>query len=199
MSSLRIIGFQTNVALNTLSEFLVDCRDASVGESAALKVVIHSPSGISGEALVSEKSPGLYNVSCSVFEEGPHTLSMSLDGLPVRGQPLIITAGNPTGSYSLMKNGGGLAGGQKTEDYSVSEEMSGDGTTIIRRETRLVRETVSSVCTESILGSSTSSVMNGLPSAMAAIGTGRRLQGGAGGGGRAAGPRQPGQHLHGPR
>lgn len=78
--------------VNRTTEFTVDARAFSKAKNDhdKLSCIINNPSGDTTEKVIALQRDGTYCVSYKPFEEGPHTIDIRYDNIPVPGSPFTV-------------------------------------------------------------------------------------------------------------
>ncbi|KAF6019536.1 FLNB [Bugula neritina] len=79
-----------DVFMDSTTDFTVDASSVSPSGDGKVKAIITGPSGTKSESLVKDNDDGTYKVAFSPFEEGPHQMDVTYDGVPIPGSPLEV-------------------------------------------------------------------------------------------------------------
>ncbi|XP_061930039.1 filamin-A isoform X2 [Apis cerana] len=125
-------GIQPNgPCVNRATEFTVDARALAKGKNEMDKVScrINNPSGNTTEKVIALQSDGTYCVSYVPFEEGPHTIDIRYDNVPVPGSPFSVNVQYRSDPSKCKAYGPGLEKGfvNKYNVFVVNTKDAGNG------------------------------------------------------------------------
>ncbi|XP_006619773.1 filamin-A [Apis dorsata] len=125
-------GIQPNgPCVNRATEFTVDARALAKGKNEIDKVScrINNPSGNTTEKVIALQSDGTYCVSYVPFEEGPHTIDIRYDNVPVPGSPFSVNVQYRSDPSKCKAYGPGLEKGfvNKYNVFVVNTKDAGNG------------------------------------------------------------------------
>ncbi|XP_065219553.1 filamin-A isoform X2 [Planococcus citri] len=129
VSKIKVDGLETSVCLHSKADILVDSRDLGIRDDGKkVTCTITNPSGTKTENFITPLSDGTYKISYTPFEEGPHTIEILYDGLPIPGSPFVVNVKKGTDPTKCKAYGPGLVKGVVNEQNKFTVETRGAGT-----------------------------------------------------------------------
>jgi len=116
---------EPSVFVDTPTDFTIDSRAVPKGK---LSCVITNPSGTRTDPIVSAQPDGQHRISYTPFEEGPHTIDISYDGIAVPGSPFKVMARRGCDPRKVRAFGPGLERGVVDQANVFTVETKGAGT-----------------------------------------------------------------------
>lgn len=105
------------------TEFTIDTRAVGKpkGESERISCSINNPSGGVTEKVIAPQADGTYRVSYTPFEEGPHSIDILYDNIPVPGSPYAVNVSRVSDASKCRAYGPGLQKGivNKANQFTV--------------------------------------------------------------------------------
>ncbi|XP_033186873.1 filamin A protein cher isoform X3 [Bombus vancouverensis nearcticus] len=125
-------GIQPNgPCVNRATEFTVDARalPKAKNDHDKLSCIINNPSGNTTEKVIALQRDGTYCVSYKPFEEGPHTIDIRYDNIPVPGSPFTVNVKYHSDPSKCKAYGPGLKKGfvNKYNTFVVETKDAGNG------------------------------------------------------------------------
>ncbi|XP_043250796.1 filamin-A isoform X1 [Colletes gigas] len=113
------------------TEFTVDAREIAKSENDDDRVscVIKNPSGSKLEKVINPQGDGTYCVSYVPFEEGPHTIEVLYDNVPVPGSPFSVNVQRWNDPRKCKAYGPALQKGyvDKINTFTIETKDAGNG------------------------------------------------------------------------
>ncbi|KAL8582065.1 hypothetical protein ACOMHN_028046 [Nucella lapillus] len=109
------------------SEFVVDASALDPQGKGEVQAVLTTPSGRKLQTLVDNPKDGTYPVLYTPMEEGPQTLDVTYEGIPIPGSPFNINAVSGFDPQRVRAYGPGLEGGLTNERGVFTVDMKGAG------------------------------------------------------------------------
>ncbi|XP_043522612.1 filamin-A isoform X2 [Frieseomelitta varia] len=125
-------GIQPNgPCVNRATEFTVDARSLpkTKNDHDKLSCIINNPDGNTTEKVIALQRDGTYLVSYKPFEEGPHTIDIRYDNIPVPGSPFTVNVQYYSDPSKCKAHGPGLEKGyvNKYNTFVVETKDAGNG------------------------------------------------------------------------
>ncbi|KAK9301494.1 hypothetical protein QLX08_006128 [Tetragonisca angustula] len=125
-------GIQPNgPCVNRATEFTVDARSLpkTKNDHDKLSCIINNPGGNTTEKVIALQRDGTYLVSYKPFEEGPHTIDIRYDNIPVPGSPFTVNVQYYSDPSKCKAHGPGLEKGyvNKYNTFVVETKDAGNG------------------------------------------------------------------------
>ncbi|XP_043802401.1 filamin-A isoform X4 [Apis laboriosa] len=131
VSKVKVDDLARSPCVNRATEFTVDARALAKGKNEIDKVScrINNPSGNTTEKVIALQSDGTYCVSYVPFEEGPHTIDIRYDNVPVPGSPFSVNVQYRSDPSKCKAYGPGLEKGfvNKYNVFVVNTKDAGNG------------------------------------------------------------------------
>ncbi|XP_061930043.1 filamin-A isoform X6 [Apis cerana] len=131
VSKVKVDDLARSPCVNRATEFTVDARALAKGKNEMDKVScrINNPSGNTTEKVIALQSDGTYCVSYVPFEEGPHTIDIRYDNVPVPGSPFSVNVQYRSDPSKCKAYGPGLEKGfvNKYNVFVVNTKDAGNG------------------------------------------------------------------------
>ncbi|XP_063981261.1 filamin-A isoform X2 [Diachasmimorpha longicaudata] len=134
LSKIKVIGHGIQphgIAVNIPTEFTVDTRAVpkTKGDDGKVSCSITNPSGGKTEKTITPQNDGTYRVSYTPFEEGPHTIDILYDNVPVPGSPFSVNVKRICDPTKCKAYGPGLKKGivDKVNKFTVETSDAGNG------------------------------------------------------------------------
>merc|ERR550534_551132 len=118
-------GLEPSVFVDTPTDFTIDSRAVPKGK---VSCVITNPSGTRTDPIISAQPDGQYRISYTPFEEGPHTIDISYDGITVPGSPFKVMTRRGCDPRKVRAFGPGLERGVVDQPNVFTVETKGAGT-----------------------------------------------------------------------
>ncbi|XP_076163878.1 filamin A protein cher isoform X2 [Ptiloglossa arizonensis] len=113
------------------TEFTIDAREVMKLENDDNKVscIIKNPSGSKTEKNIITQGDGIYNVNYIPFEEGPYTIEVLYDKIPIPGSPFTVNVQRMTDPRKCNAYGSGLQKGyiNKSNTFTIETKDAGNG------------------------------------------------------------------------
>uniref|UniRef100_A0A8B9VP85 Filamin B n=1 Tax=Anas zonorhyncha TaxID=75864 RepID=A0A8B9VP85_9AVES len=90
------------------TEFTVDARPLTKAGGDHIRTQITSPSGSPADCQIQDNADGTYAVEYTPFEKGPHTVSVTYDGVPVPNSPFRVNVTEGCHPSRVKAQGPGL-------------------------------------------------------------------------------------------
>ncbi|CAD1476979.1 unnamed protein product, partial [Heterotrigona itama] len=117
--------------VNRATEFTVDARSLpkTKNDHDKLSCTINNPGGNTTEKVIALQKDGTYLVSYKPFEEGPHTIDIRYDNIPVPGSPFTVNVQYYSDPSKCKAHGPGLEKGyvNKYNTFVVETKDAGNG------------------------------------------------------------------------
>ncbi|XP_076447622.1 filamin-A-like isoform X2 [Babylonia areolata] len=127
VSSIRVDGLDSRVFMEAPSEFVVDASALDPKGKGEVQAIMTTPSGRKLQMIVDNKKDGTYPVLYTPTEEGPHTLDVTYEGIPIPGSPFNVNAVPGNDANRVRAYGPGLEGGFTKEPAVFTVDMKGAG------------------------------------------------------------------------
>ncbi|VVC42331.1 Hypothetical protein CINCED_3A018391 [Cinara cedri] len=129
LSKVKVDGLETRVFLGSPTDFVVDSRTVAKFGQGVVTCTVTNPSGSRTESFITPQSDGTYKISYTPFEEGPHTIDIYYDGVPIVGSPFSVNVKRGTDASKCRAYGPGLAKGiiHKVNAFTVETKGAGTG------------------------------------------------------------------------
>ncbi|XP_015127266.1 filamin-A isoform X2 [Diachasma alloeum] len=131
VSKIKVDGLEPSIAVNIPTEFTVDTRAVPKTKTDDGKVScsITNPSGGKTEKTITPQNDGTYRISYTPFEEGPHTIDILYDNVPVPGSPFSVNVKRICDPTKCKAYGPGLKKGivDKVNKFTVETSDAGNG------------------------------------------------------------------------
>ncbi|XP_071870651.1 filamin A protein cher isoform X5 [Bombus fervidus] len=131
ISEVKVEGLAQSPCVNRPTEFTVDARTLSKAKNDhdKLSCIINNPSGSTTEKVIALQRDGTYCVSYKPFEEGPHTIDIRYDNIPVPGSPFTVNVKYYSDPSKCKAYGPGLKKGyvNKYNTFVVETKDAGNG------------------------------------------------------------------------
>ncbi|XP_022174560.1 filamin-A isoform X1 [Myzus persicae] len=116
------------VFLGSPTDFSVDSRAVAKYGKGVVTCTVTNPSGSRTETFITPQSDGTYKISYTPFEEGPHTIDIYYDGVPIVGSPFSVNVKRGTDASKCRAFGPGLTKGIINKVNAFTVETKGAGT-----------------------------------------------------------------------
>ncbi|CAH1731357.1 unnamed protein product [Aphis gossypii] len=120
--------FDLGVFLGSPTDFSVDSRAVAKYGQGVVTCTVTNPSGSRTETFITPQSDGTYKISYTPFEEGPHTIDIYYDGVPIVGSPFSVNVKRGTDASKCRAFGPGLTKGIINKVNAFTVETKGAGT-----------------------------------------------------------------------
>uniref|UniRef100_H3C4Z4 Filamin A n=1 Tax=Tetraodon nigroviridis TaxID=99883 RepID=H3C4Z4_TETNG len=130
-SGVRVFGpgvESKGVFREATTDFTVDARALAPNGGDHIKTLISNPSGSCTDALISDLGDGTYSVAYTPYEEGPHSVEVCYDGMPVPKSPFHVAVTEGCNPGRVRVHGPGLKGGTTNKPNKFTIETRGAGT-----------------------------------------------------------------------
>ncbi|XP_051163533.1 filamin-A isoform X2 [Leptopilina boulardi] len=131
VSKVKVDGLSPNLNINQPTEFTIDARAVPKVKNDEVKIScsINNPSGGITEKVITPKVDGTYRVEYTPFEEGPHTIDILYNNIPVPGSPFSVNVKKTTDAGRCRAFGPGLQKGvvNKPNHFTVETKEAGTG------------------------------------------------------------------------
>jgi filamin len=129
LSKVKVDGLETRVFLGSPTDFSVDSRAVAKYGQGIVTCTVTNPSGSRTETFITPQSDGTYKISYTPFEEGPHTIDIYYDGVPIVGSPFSVNVKRGTDASKCRAFGPGLTKGiiHKVNAFTVETKGAGTG------------------------------------------------------------------------
>ncbi|XP_033178951.1 filamin-A isoform X3 [Bombus impatiens] len=131
ISEVKVEGLAQSPCVNRATEFTVDARalPKAKNDHDKLSCIINNPSGNTTEKVIALQRDGTYCVSYKPFEEGPHTIDIRYDNIPVPGSPFTVNVKYHSDPSKCKAYGPGLKKGfvNKYNTFVVETKDAGNG------------------------------------------------------------------------
>ena len=113
--------------MNRATEFTVDARSLpkTKNDHDKLSCIINNPGGNTTEKVIALQRDGTYLVSYKPFEEGPHTIDIRYDNIPVPGSPFTVNVQYYSDPSKCQAHGPGLEKGYVNKYNTFVVETKG--------------------------------------------------------------------------
>ncbi|XP_050062888.1 filamin-A isoform X2 [Aphis gossypii] len=128
LSKVKVDGLETRVFLGSPTDFSVDSRAVAKYGQGVVTCTVTNPSGSRTETFITPQSDGTYKISYTPFEEGPHTIDIYYDGVPIVGSPFSVNVKRGTDASKCRAFGPGLTKGIINKVNAFTVETKGAGT-----------------------------------------------------------------------
>ncbi|KAL4100972.1 hypothetical protein QTP88_020993 [Uroleucon formosanum] len=128
LSKVKVDGLETRVFLGSSTDFSVDSRAVAKYGQGVVTCTVTNPSGTRTETFITPQSDGTYKISYTPFEEGPHTIDIYYDGVPIVGSPFSVNVKRGTDASKCRAFGPGLTKGIINKVNAFTVETKGAGT-----------------------------------------------------------------------
>ncbi|OWF45693.1 Filamin-A [Mizuhopecten yessoensis] len=117
------------VFLESLSEFTVDAKSVTPVGEGNIRAIVTSPSGTKHDSIVTNKKDGTYNVLYTPEEQGPTTIDVTYDNMPIPKSPFKVNTVPGNDASRVRAYGPGLEGGLScdTQQFTVDVKNAGQG------------------------------------------------------------------------
>ncbi|XP_066182806.1 filamin-B isoform X4 [Sylvia atricapilla] len=109
------------------TEFTVDARPLTKAGGDHIRTQITSPSGSPTDCLIQDNADGTYSVEYTPFEKGPHTVSVTYDGVPVPNSPFRVNVAEGCHPSRVKAEGPGLTEAFTNQPNAFSVVTRGAG------------------------------------------------------------------------
>jgi len=122
-------GVEPGVFLESVTDFTVDAKSVGPKGQGKVKAILTTPSGTLTEAQIIDNKDGTFTGLYTAFEEGPHKLDVSYDGLKVPNSPFNVTVVPGCDPSKVKAYGPGLEGAvpHKPATFTISTRGAGQG------------------------------------------------------------------------
>ncbi|KAK9301496.1 hypothetical protein QLX08_006128 [Tetragonisca angustula] len=131
ISEVKVEGLAQSPCVNRATEFTVDARSLpkTKNDHDKLSCIINNPGGNTTEKVIALQRDGTYLVSYKPFEEGPHTIDIRYDNIPVPGSPFTVNVQYYSDPSKCKAHGPGLEKGyvNKYNTFVVETKDAGNG------------------------------------------------------------------------
>ncbi|XP_043522614.1 filamin-A isoform X4 [Frieseomelitta varia] len=131
ISEVKVEGLAESPCVNRATEFTVDARSLpkTKNDHDKLSCIINNPDGNTTEKVIALQRDGTYLVSYKPFEEGPHTIDIRYDNIPVPGSPFTVNVQYYSDPSKCKAHGPGLEKGyvNKYNTFVVETKDAGNG------------------------------------------------------------------------
>ncbi|XP_021363284.1 filamin-A-like isoform X15 [Mizuhopecten yessoensis] len=129
LSKVKVVGLDTRVFLESLSEFTVDAKSVTPVGEGNIRAIVTSPSGTKHDSIVTNKKDGTYNVLYTPEEQGPTTIDVTYDNMPIPKSPFKVNTVPGNDASRVRAYGPGLEGGLScdTQQFTVDVKNAGQG------------------------------------------------------------------------
>ncbi|XP_025106447.1 filamin-A-like isoform X3 [Pomacea canaliculata] len=115
------------VFTEALTEFTVDAKSVTTTGQGQVKAILTTPSGRRMETIVKNKKDGTYPVLYTPMEQGPQTLDVTYEDIPIPGSPFKVNAVPGNDPSRVRAYGPGLEGGYTNQRAVFTVDMKGAG------------------------------------------------------------------------
>ncbi|XP_035216492.1 filamin-A-like isoform X2 [Stegodyphus dumicola] len=129
VSKIKVDGLEPSVFIDSPTDFIVDARAVSKRSDAKVQCTIINPSGTRTDSFVQSLNDGTYKICYTPFEEGPHKIDITYDGLPVPGSPFKVNVMRGCDPRKVKAFGPGLEQAivNQTNTFTVETKGAGRG------------------------------------------------------------------------
>ncbi|CAH1784407.1 unnamed protein product [Owenia fusiformis] len=129
VSKVRVEGLEPSVFLESTTDFTVDAKSVTPTGEGKVRAIITNPSGSKMEAITNNNEDGTYKVSYTPFEQGPHKIDVTYEGIPVPKSPFAVGVVPGCDPTRVKAYGPGLNGGitHKPQQFTVETRGAGQG------------------------------------------------------------------------
>lgn len=130
VSGIKVYGYgieSTGVFLESTSDFTVDATSVEPKGEGTVKALITAPSGTLTEALVKNQKNGLYQCLYTPFEQGPHKIDITYEGLKIPNSPFTVGVVPGCDPSRVKVYGPGLEKGEVNKPQTFTIETRGAG------------------------------------------------------------------------
>lgn len=113
--------------LDSTTDFVVDAKPITKTGEGKVRAIVTNPSGTKNETMVTNNEDGTYNVAYAPYEEGPHEVDVTYEGLPLEGSPYPVNVVPGHDSSKVKAYGPGLEKGKTNEPQKFTIETKGAG------------------------------------------------------------------------
>lgn len=124
---MNLYFFFADLNINQPTEFTIDARAVPKVKNDEVKIScsINNPSGGITEKVITPKVDGTYRVEYTPFEEGPHTIDILYNNIPVPGSPFSVNVKKTTDAGRCRAFGPGLQKGVVNKPNHFTVETKG--------------------------------------------------------------------------
>ncbi|XP_053983862.1 filamin-A isoform X1 [Hylaeus volcanicus] len=131
VSKIKVEGLAESPCLYQETGFTIDTREiGSTGnDDNTVSCVIKDPSGNKIGKMIVPVGDGIYNVSYTPFEEGPHTIEILYENVPVPGSPFTVNVRYVSDPRKCTAYGPGLQKGyvDRPNTFTIESKDAGKG------------------------------------------------------------------------
>ncbi|PVD25205.1 hypothetical protein C0Q70_15703 [Pomacea canaliculata] len=127
VSGIKVEGLEPRVFTEALTEFTVDAKSVTTTGQGQVKAILTTPSGRRMETIVKNKKDGTYPVLYTPMEQGPQTLDVTYEDIPIPGSPFKVNAVPGNDPSRVRAYGPGLEGGYTNQRAVFTVDMKGAG------------------------------------------------------------------------
>ncbi|KAJ8682417.1 hypothetical protein QAD02_018209 [Eretmocerus hayati] len=131
VSKVKVEGLSPSLNLYQPTEFTIDSRAVgkAKGERENIGCFINNPVGGSTDKVITPQADGTYRVSYTPFDEGPHSIEVLYDNVPVPGSPFSVDVKKVSDASKCRAYGPGLQKGivNKSNKFTVETREAGTG------------------------------------------------------------------------
>ncbi|XP_012258327.2 filamin-A isoform X3 [Athalia rosae] len=130
VSKIKVDGLEPSLYVNSATDFTVDTRAIAKtkGDDGKVSCTVTNPSGARTEKVITPQADGTYRVSYTPFEEGPHTIDILYDNVPIPGSPFSVNVKKGCDPSKCRAYGPGLEKGCVGKSNQFTVETKGAGT-----------------------------------------------------------------------
>ncbi|XP_043469574.1 filamin-A isoform X2 [Leptopilina heterotoma] len=131
VSKVKVDGLSPNLNVNQPTEFTIDTRAVPKvkNEDVPISCSINNPTGGVLEKVITPQNDGTYKVEYTPFVEGPHTIDVLCNNIPVPGSPFPVSVKKTSDAGRCRAFGPGLQKGvvNKPNHFTVETKDAGTG------------------------------------------------------------------------
>jgi filamin len=122
-------GVEPGVFLESVTDFTVDAKSVVPKGTGNVKAILTTPSGALTEAQIIDNKDGTFTGLYTPFEQGPHKIDVSYDGVKVPNSPFNVGVQPGCDPSKVKAYGPGLNGAQpnKPATFTISTRGAGQG------------------------------------------------------------------------
>lgn len=127
IGKVKVEGLEKRVFLDSPADFTVDAAAIDKNGNGKVRAIVSSPSGAKAELPIENHKDGTYSGSYMPLEQGPYTVDISYDNMPVPGSPFQTTAVPGCDPSRVKAYGPGLEHGFTHQPNPFTVESRGAG------------------------------------------------------------------------
>ncbi|XP_067932451.1 filamin-A-like isoform X2 [Watersipora subatra] len=127
VSGVKVVGLEKDVFIDSSTDFLIDASSVTPDGEGKVRAVVTSPSGAKNDTKVTNNGDGTYRVAYAPYQEGPHEIDITYEGLPIPGSPLQVEVVPGNDPSRVKAYGPGLEKGVTHEPQEFTIETKGAG------------------------------------------------------------------------